>query len=129
MVLDEIATKIATLVAVGTLITKGSLSATTDVCVTVYETGGQGADLGLGVNGIQFEYPTVQVVARGVPSDYYGPRVMVDQVYKGLPKVQAAALSGVYYHWIKPASAPFLLKRDEKDRVLIAVNFNIEKEP
>ena len=127
--LDEVRTQIITILGGAPLVTCGSLSASVDTCVTVYETGGAGADLGLGVDGVQFEYPSIQVVCRGAPDDYATPRATAQLIYKGLPKVQAEALTGVYYHLVRPLQCPFLLKRDENRRVLIACNFACTKEP
>jgi len=127
--LEEIRTQILTILGGAPLVTCGSLSSTVDVCTAVYETGGAGADLGLGVDGIQYEYPTVQVVCRGAADDYATPRATAQLIYKGLPKVQADSLTGVYYHIIRPLNCPFLMRRDENRRVLIAVNFICTKEP
>ena len=127
--LEEIRTQIIAILGGTPLVTCGELSRSTDVCTTVYETGGGGADLGLGVDGIQYEYPAIQVVCRGAAKDYATPRATAQLIYKGLPKIQAESLSGVYYHWIRPMQAPFVLRRDENERVLIAVNFLCEKEP
>jgi hypothetical protein len=127
--LEEIRTQIITILGGAPLVTCGTLSTSVDVCTAIYETGGAGADLGLGVDGIQYEYPAIQVVCRGAAKDYATPRATMQLIYKGLPKVQAEALSGVYYHTIRPMQAPFVLRRDENERVLVACNFLCTKEP
>ena len=128
--LDEIATRLGTIGALSTYtITKGHRPDAPDKTVTVYETGGAPAELGFGTPGIQFEHPAIAVHVRGAADDYEGPRTAIQAVYLDLPKVQAVSLSGTPYHTIIPIQAPFLLERDEQRRVVLVVNFNVEKEP
>jgi hypothetical protein len=127
--LDEITTYFGTLGLTGYTITAGQRPDGTDKVVTVYETGGFPAELGFGVAGIQFEHPTVQVTVRGEADDYAGPRAILQTIYKEFPKQQAATLSGTKYNTVRPTQAPFLLERDAKRRVVLAVNFEIEKAP
>lgn len=128
--LNEIATRLSALSALSTYsIKKGHRPDAPDKVVSLYETGGAGADLGFGTPGIQFEHPGIQVLVRGAADDYEGPRAAIQAIYLDLPKVQGASLSGTAYHTILPVQTPFVLERDEKRRVVFAVNFNVEKEP
>lgn len=115
-------------------IKRGSLPATPAVCCAVYPAGGHSPDMGLGDALIRTSKPTVQVVFRGAPKDFDGPFAKAEAAIAGLAAVQAATLTGggtgAFYHQITPQqSEPFELKRDELERVLIACNFEIEKDP
>lgn len=142
-VLNEIAAKIAALGlgTVGTNIFWGSMPETPDECCAVYEYGGSPPEMGFGTAGIHFETPAVQVVFRGpvpgpgVATSYSGPRAKAETAYRGLAAVEVATLSAgaggtsALYHWIHPQQAPFLMRRDEQDRVYIAFNCLCQKEP
>jgi hypothetical protein len=135
--LNEIAAKLAAL-GLGTLgvdLFIGFLPATPPACGAVYEQGGLAPELGFGQPGILFETPALQVVFRGAPGDYAGPRAKAEAAYQGLAAVEAQTLSAgaggtsAFYHWIHPQQAPFLLDRDDSQRVRIAFNALCEKEP
>lgn len=127
--LSEIADHLATsgLGTVGDDLFYGTMPSTPDACGVVYEYQGAPSELGFGVPGVQFEAPAVQVVFRGVPDDYDGPRGQAELAYRALATVQATALGGTNYLLITPQQAPFLLARDDARRVLIACNYVAEK--
>ena len=143
MILNEIAAKLAALGlgVVGTSIFMGTMPATPEECCAVYEYGGEPPEFSFGTAAIRHETAAVQVVFRGpkpaagVTTTYSGPRAKAEAAYQGLAAVQVETLSAgaggtsAFYHWIHPRQAPFLLRRDELERVLIAVNFLCEKEP
>lgn len=134
--LNEIAAKLAALGVgvVGTTIFIGAMPETPAACCALYEYGGQAPEMGFGTPGIAFETPAVQVVFRGEANDYAGPRALAETAYRGLTAVETATLSAgaggtsAFYHWIHAQQAPFLLRRDDSQRVYIAVNFYAEKE-
>jgi Bacteriophage minor capsid protein len=137
--LNEIAAKLVAL-NVGVLgddLFIGGMPDTPDECVVVYEYGGAPAEKGFGVAGVVYENPSVQVVARGpkpapgVATVYTGPRAKAEAAFLGLAAVEATTLTGgtsAFYHEITPQASPFLMRRDDSERVLIAVNFAITKE-
>lgn len=130
-VLNEIA---AHLVAqgLGTLNTDlfiGKLPNDPAACGAVFEYGGPPPEMGFGAAGVKHETPGVQVVFRGAPHDYAGPRTKAETAYRALAAVEAQPLSGTFYHWIHPQHSPFLHERDDAERVLIAANYLCEKEP
>lgn len=129
--LDEIGAYLATkgVGIVGTDLFLGNMPAEPDVCGAVYEYGGERAELGFGDEGVKFENPTLQVVFRGAPRDYQGPRAKAQTAFLELAKVQATILSGTRYLLVKPKQSPFEMKRDEAERVYIACNFDARKEP
>lgn len=132
--LDEIAAKLAALGCgtVGTTIHKGMMPETPDACVAVYEYGGVAPEFGFDTAGIRYETPAVQVVCRGVAHDYTTPRATAQTAYTGLAAVEATTLSGggtsALYLTIHPQQSPFLMQRDDNNRVYIAFNCLCEKE-
>ena len=130
-VLNELAAKLAALGVgtVGTDIFLGAMPEDVAACCALYEYGGSAPEFALGAAGVSFENPSVQVVFRGTPHDYAGPRAKAETAYRGLAAVEATALSGTFFHWIHPMQSPFLLRRDESERVLIATNYACQKEP
>jgi hypothetical protein len=128
MLLNEIGTRITGLVT-GYAIDKGTMMDDTDKRIALYETVGFESEPGFSVTGVQWEHPGLQVVTRGQPTDYEGPRAAIETIYADLTEIQAATLSGVSYLMVKARQAPFFLKRDEKQRVYFAVNFMIDKVP
>lgn len=111
----------------GTSLFIGLMPDTPNVCGTVYEYPGLEPVMGFGSPGIDFETPAIQVVFRGEPRDYATPRANAESAYRGLAAVEATTLSGTFYHTITPRQAPFLMRRDENERVYIACNFLCEK--
>ena len=102
---------------------------TPDVCAAVFETGGSPPDGGFGVDGIQYENPTVKIWFRGIPNDSAGPHAQIRQAYLELPKIQAQALGGVLYLTVQALQPPFILERDVRRRVVWAFNALAQKEP
>jgi hypothetical protein len=109
-------------------ITAGSMPATPDTMGAVYEYGGSQAMAGFSYPGIQHENPSVQVVFRGGPGDYLAPRQKAEAAYRALTQIQAKVLSGTKYLFVSAIQSPFLLTRDDNERVLIACNYSITKE-
>ena len=100
-----------------------------DVCCAVNNSGGSSPEGGFGVDGIQFEWPTLQILFRGAAGDSEGPRARAQTAYEGLAKVQAEALSGTQYLTVMPLQPPFILQRDDQaHRVVWAFNVLISKE-
>ena len=131
-VLDDIAARIATAISgtVGTDVFKGRLPNEPNVCVAVFEYGGRASEHGFGVvTKVQHEHPSVQVLVRGEPQDYETPRATADAIRNSLAQVQATLLNGVLYLMITPLQSPFLFRRDENERVIIACNYSCDKEP
>lgn len=131
--MEEVADYLATL-SLGSpapSIVKGQLPDAPATCIAVQEYPGAPSDFGFGVDGIQYEYPALQLLFRGEPNDYASPRALAKTVCQELAKVQAESIGSppVYYHFIKPQSPPFLLERDGQQRCVIALNAVCEKVP
>jgi hypothetical protein len=130
-ILSEIGTFLAAqgLGVLGSTLFLGSMPASPDVCGAIYEYGGLAPTGGFGVVGIQYEMPAVQVVFRGTKQDYAATRTKSETAYRALAGVQPdALLSGTRYLQIRPQQAPFLMRRDDDDRVYFACNYVCEKE-
>jgi len=130
-VLDEVAVFLAA-AGLGTLgidLFKGKLPNDPDACGVLYEYGGVAPEGQFGATGIRHETPAIQVVFRGAPHDYAGPRAKAGVAFDALTNVETQALSGTFYHWIHAIQSPFFLQRDDAERTLIACNFLCEKEP
>ncbi|MEE9359078.1 MAG: minor capsid protein [Hyphomicrobium sp.] len=101
---------------------------TPNTCGAVITYGGAPPVNGLGVDGIQFESPGVQVRFRGEPHENDLPKAKTQLAYVALGKIQAESLSGTPYVMIRPVRAPEIFKRDESNRVTWMVNAICEKE-
>jgi hypothetical protein len=137
VILDEVA---AFLVAQGLGVLNvdlfaGKLPNDPNACCAVYEYPGMPGEFGFGApGGVIHETPGIQVVFRGEPHDYVGPRVKAQAAYLALSKVQAEPLSGTFYHWIHPQHTPTPLGpgpegRDGLDRIVVKCSYLCEKEP
>ncbi len=71
--------------------------------------------------------PRVQVVARAAREDYQAARTKVAAARTALLKIANATVNGVYYERVEAIDEPFLLGRDEKQRPLLAANFQVWK--
>lgn len=73
-----------------------------------------------------FEEPRIQVITRS--TDYDTARADAQTIFELLDQTVETTLSGVRYLSIDAVSSPFLLSRDEEERVLIACNYSLRKE-
>ena len=128
MLTAEISARLAGKVS-GYTIDRGMMRDETSKRVAIYEYSGTAPDIWFGQEGVQFEHPTFQVVVRGEPTDYDGPRAVMEAIRDDLVKVWCTALSGVQYNWIQAIQSPFWLQNDAKNRHYFVVNFRAEKEP
>jgi hypothetical protein len=131
MLLDELALYLQTqgLGTVGTTIFKGTLPDQPDACTAVFEYAGLPSEKtfsptpGAAVE----EKPRVQIVCRGIKQDYQTPRTQADAIWKALDGLGNVTMSGTGYLWIEALQSPFLMRRDENERVYIAVNYQVMK--
>lgn len=129
MLSDEMATKITGAgLTTGYTVMRGRMQPDPDKLICLYDGPGAGPQFVLGVDGIAFEEPTLQVRVRGEVGDYDGPHTTVNAIYKALAGYGAFTVGAVRYLSLTPLQAPFPLNRDGKDRVEWAVNFLVQKE-
>lgn len=130
--LDELAAYLATelSMAVGTDLFSNRAPPTPDAVLTIYETGGSPSELGLGVAGVLYEFPSVQVVARGAKDDFVTPRTVAENAYRALAEIQGATLSGTEYLLVRPLNPPQSTAPgvDEDGRPRWSFNVLVEKE-
>lgn len=131
-VLTELKIKLDSLGTLGT-ITIGSMPSTPDVIGTLYEYGGQATERGFNVIGIRFEKPAIQLVFRGAPNDYAGPRAKIETAWRYLAAIPPGALgAGVTteYLMIDPQQSPFPTQPpDGNNRFYLGCNFYATKVP
>lgn len=131
-VLSEVGTYLATQLTLtrGTDLFEGVMPPGPDACLAVLDGAGSASTLGFGVtSGIQYENPTIIIWTRGKAGDYDTPRDQAHLARQALAKVQAMELSSTLYHFIIPMQTPFVLTRDADERVVMAFNCRIRKEP
>ena len=128
--LDDVATFLqsASVGTVGATIFKGQAPAAPDAVVTLYEYGGAPPEHVGGQTAIAVEYPRIQVTVRGEPNDYAAPRALAETAYRALAAASNRLLGTTFYGALSPLQAPFLLRKDENDRVIVAFNIEIMKE-
>ena len=75
------------------------------VTVVLYEYGGTMNEPDLGTGNTRLEFPSVQIVCRGLANDYNSPRQKATDIVTALTKVINQTLSGVSYKAIEPKQA------------------------
>lgn len=130
MLLDEVGTYLQAQ-GVGTLGTdlfKGDMPPDINTVIAIIETPGFGPQDQMG-SGQQpgFEQPGFQILCRA--PTYGVARQKADAAWKALTKVANTTLSGVAYQRIKPTQSPFLVGRDDNQRVLVNCNYQVWKVP
>jgi hypothetical protein len=122
----EIKTLLDALGTLGTL-TVGSMPASPDVIGTIYEYGGQAIERQFGLAGIRYEKPSIQIIFRGAPEDYIGPRNKADIAWRYLPTVNPGPLgAGVTteYLMLTPQQSPFPMEPQDSNR-RFKIGFNV----
>jgi hypothetical protein len=99
-----------------------------DEMIGVFEYSGESSELGFSTPGVKYEHPGLQIVCRGTAMDYEAPRSVSELAYRALAEVQAATVGDAFYHLIVPIQTPFLMRRDDKERCMIAFNCRVTKE-
>ena len=126
----EIKTFLDLLGTLGT-ITIGFMPASPDEIGTLYEYGGLPIERQFGVAGVKYEKPSIQLVFRGAPDDYTGPRILAEIAYRALAAIQPGELcTGVTteYLMVTPQQPPHPTEPiDNENRHNIGCNFYIEK--
>lgn len=96
-------------------------------CGAVSLTGGSGPDFGFGVDGVQFEHPTVSVRFRAAGDDA-AAHLKAQQAYLAAAKVQGRTLGSTYYLMLRPLQPPFKTV-DEQGRTIWQFNILVDKKP
>lgn len=103
-----------------------------DTFVSLYETPGvpNGYTMSTGIRAtVAYESPVLQVLSRS--ASYATARTNAQTVYTildGLAGQNLPTSTGTTYLDFSAVQAPFLLQRDEHDRYIVSVNFNVRKQ-
>lgn len=130
MLLDDIATLLQTagVGTIGTSLFKSQMPATPDTAVALLEYGGLSAEhhmaAGPGLQRVTIEQPSLQVLCRS--TDYPTARTKADVAYKALDGY-SGVIGGVRYGYISARQSPYLIQRDQNDRVWIGFSCLIKK--
>lgn len=100
-----------------------------DKAIALNEGGGFGGDTVFAHAGMSTERPTLQLLVRGVPDEHDVPRLKIEQLYQAIADWSAFVQDGARYMDVTPIQAPFPFRKDERERRIFAVNFNVTKEP
>lgn len=141
MLLDDIATYLAAQSTAFTVFSGSAgnlaksialdVSPAPNTVTVLYETPGTapGFSFSTAANAtVEYESPTLQILSRS--TSYETARDRAQTAYTTLNGLAATlpTSTGVRYLSIAAAQPPFLLQRDEHDRYIVAVNFNVQKE-
>ena len=115
-----------TSLVVGTNLFLGRLPEDPDTCVAIYEYSGEAPTNTFGTSTLPvMENPRIQVVARA--SAYSDASDLAVDVWKQLQKVDNETLSSTRYQRIDSVQSPFALNRDERERMVMVCNFQVNK--
>lgn len=93
-------------------------------CVTLYDTPSYPPDRGLDLDNIMYN-SSIQVRVRNL--DYTVGITLAIDIMESLLERAQETWGGTLYTFIQAMGEPALLHRDENDRVLIIVNFNLKR--
>lgn len=112
----------------GTDLFVGTIEPTPDTALAVYETGGQSPVRGMGntAGDHAVERPSIQVVSRAV--SYATARANAQKAFLLIDGFPDRLINNVRYKYGEARQSPFLMGRDEQDRVLVAFNADLVKE-
>lgn len=111
----------------GTDLFTGIMPDTPDSAVALLERGGSRPEFVLNKKSINLENPAVSVWSRDF--SYLAARQKSQDALDALVSIANTTLSSINYLRATPSTSPFLLKRDDNDRVIIAFNVSITKAP
>lgn len=100
---------------------------TQDAIAALVETPGFPAEYVHDVVPPSREMPVVQLLVRGAPYDYAGPRAWGQQIWGALGSIRNQALSGTFYLGVRPIQPVFKLRDDDFARPIMTAQFRIDK--
>lgn len=129
--LDEIATYLDTQLAsltAGTNLFVGRIPESPSNAVALYEPASAPPVYSFGGDGTAgLERPRVQIHVRN--ESYATGRSLAFDVWQEMHKVVSQSLSGTFYQRIEAIDSPHFLMRDDNDRAIFNMNFQVMKEP
>lgn len=115
----------------GTDLFAGDMPNSPDAVTALYESPGRAPVETMGAPGLPpVILPRVQVQARGSRGvgGYDVARARIRLVYDTLTLLTNTTVNGVYYLRVMPLQEPFFLNRDDVERVVFALNFEVYRE-
>lgn len=106
----------------------GIIPSDPDAVTCIYVTGGRMNEPDLGTGNTRLEYPSVQIVTRGVANDYDSPNQKARDVVTAMTKIINQDLNGTRYLAALARHTPVFMRRDESFRVYFVTNFDVTKE-
>jgi hypothetical protein len=127
----RIEAKLVTAGITGYTVTRGEMPNSPDKCITIQRFGGQAPELGLGLPGLRYENPMLQVAVRGATTDYEGPMDVINTIYRDLITIQdellpGTGLSQTRYLMVRATMQPNLKARDGNQRCVWMCNFAVK---
>lgn len=131
VLLDEVATYLAAQLSlsVGATVFKGVAPETPDGLLVIYETPGS-LEEALGSGDLPaIEVPLLQIISRD--KKYIDASTRAESAYRAMYKVRAGNLGTLPAEYLRaqPIQRPFLIGRDENQRVLIGFNCKLWRLP
>lgn len=111
----------------GTTLFYGIIPPDPDAVTCIYVTGGKMNEPDLGTGNTRLEYPSVQIVTRGVRDDYDTPRNKATDVVTAMTKIINQNLNGTRYLAALARHTPMFFRRDENFRCYFTTNFDVTK--
>lgn len=105
---------------------RNAMPATPNKVIALFDSGGFAPEHFMGASPI--EEPGLQVRVRGEVKDSEGPDTTIKAIFAALIDYGAFEILGARYLGFTALQSPYLLRRDESQRVEFAVNFIVHKE-
>lgn len=105
----------------------GLLPEEPDACVAIFETTPGSVMETMRTTAPSLEMPRIQAIIRGQRNSYATTRATAETVWRSVSKIQNTTLSGVQWLRAIPVDTPSLMGRDDDERPLFTVNFEIVK--
>ena len=133
MILDDVATYLATnstRLTVGVNLTKSFMPDNPDTVTTLFETGGFGPlnTFTTGGGARVYEQPGLMIHSRS--TDYQTVRLVMEDVFTildGIGNTTLPTATGIRYGSVDAVQSPFLINRDQNDRFVMSINFDVMK--
>lgn len=128
MILDDLGAFLGALpeFTLGTDLKLGTMPAAPDTMTALYEYGGMDPVTTLGSTLPEMERPRIQVVSRA--KSYRDARTLIDVAWRALCGVIGHEFTAGIKTTLEPVQSPFVMGRDDADRVRIGVNFQVHRD-
>ncbi len=128
--IDDLATYAQTnsIGTIGTDLFRFALTPSPDAQVALIPYSGLASEQRFGSDDLEWEFPRVQVIARGPVGDHRAAFTKAQAAYLAFGKIAAESLSSTFWHTVKCLQPPFSMGTDDTGRPLWGFNLACEKE-